>query len=305
MKKILIFLIIFLFLPTSFSFSLSENSRIKHNVISITGDDEFTQENGVTGGNGTKDNPYIIENWVIDATNKGNGIYISNTRAYFIIRNCAIYNSSGNSLPYFGWGDIHLSNVKNGIIENNLCSKGSWYGISLYQSSHIILRKNNILKNNYAGIYIYNSSFNTVIENYISENKYGLFISFHSGNNEINRNKIIENENYGVAIWDESCTNNTVYENYFIHNAHSTDKYDSKHIQAIDNGANYWDYKLHGNYWSDWKYEKPYLIDGKAKSEDHYPLMKEESKDNLIFILILSFLLIVAVLILFWILKRR
>ena len=303
MKKIVIFILFFLLLLSPFS--IGGNSGSKHDVIRINGDDEFTQENGVTGGNGTRDNPYIIENWVINATNRGDGIRISNTRSYFIIRNCMVYNSSGNSLPYFGWAGIHLSNVSSGVIENNLCIGGSWYGISLYRSSHIILSGNNLSDNKYAGVYIYNSSFNGIFDNHISENRYGIFISFHSENNEIRGNKIEENNDYGVAVHDESCNNNTIYGNYFIYNNHSTDKYDSNHIQAIDNGINYWDFKHHGNYWSDWNSDKPYLIDGTAKSEDHYPLLKESSNMNFIFILILSFLLVATALILFWILHRR
>ena len=36
--------------------------------IYITDNDGFTQEKGVTGGDGTKDNPYIIEGWNIEGT---------------------------------------------------------------------------------------------------------------------------------------------------------------------------------------------------------------------------------------------
>ena len=55
--------------------------------IYINGNENFTEENGVVGGNGTKENPYIIEGWEINASIT-DGIRIENTTAYFVIRNC-------------------------------------------------------------------------------------------------------------------------------------------------------------------------------------------------------------------------
>jgi hypothetical protein len=62
-----------------------------HNPIYIDCDANFTVANGVSSGNGTASNPYIIENWDINASS-ANGIDISNTNAYFIIRNCVIHD---------------------------------------------------------------------------------------------------------------------------------------------------------------------------------------------------------------------
>ncbi|MEM3738132.1 MAG: hypothetical protein QW204_00060, partial [Thermoplasmata archaeon] len=56
--------------------------------IRINGDNGFTTTNGVVAGNGSETNPYIIEGWEIDGSGYGFGIYIGNTTAYFIIRNC-------------------------------------------------------------------------------------------------------------------------------------------------------------------------------------------------------------------------
>ncbi len=82
--------------------------------IEIYGDEDFTSENGVVGGSGTPDDPYIIEGWEINATLSA-GIKIMNTRAYFIIRNCYIYSSG----PEGAWGTgIRLYNATNGRIES-------------------------------------------------------------------------------------------------------------------------------------------------------------------------------------------
>ncbi|TDA33944.1 MAG: hypothetical protein DSO02_03230, partial [Hadesarchaea archaeon] len=57
-----------------------------HAPIYIEGDGNFKPANGVRSGSGTKTDPYIIENWEIDASN-AHGIHIKNTTAYFVIRN--------------------------------------------------------------------------------------------------------------------------------------------------------------------------------------------------------------------------
>ena len=60
-----------------------------HQPIYIEGNDNFTQENGVTDGSGTEEDPYIIENWIIENDNTtDNGIFINNTDMNFIIRGC-------------------------------------------------------------------------------------------------------------------------------------------------------------------------------------------------------------------------
>ena len=66
-------------------------------IIKIYDDDQFTAQNGVRnpGAQGTELDPYIISNWEID----GGGsnaicIEIANTRAFFEIRNCTVFNAS-------------------------------------------------------------------------------------------------------------------------------------------------------------------------------------------------------------------
>ena len=99
-----------------------------HKPIYIVGDADFTEENGVIGGEGTKDDPYIIANWIIKANMTvtlddlpfNTGIYIANTTKYFIIRNVTIYGGD------FG---IVLDNVSNFIIENSTFTNQTWIGI--------------------------------------------------------------------------------------------------------------------------------------------------------------------------------
>ena len=64
-----------------------------HDPIEIRSDDDFTVVNGVTGGSGTENDPYIIEGWEID-TNGFAAIYIEHTTAYFVVRNCLLKNAT-------------------------------------------------------------------------------------------------------------------------------------------------------------------------------------------------------------------
>jgi nitrous oxidase accessory protein NosD len=56
----------------------------QHAPIVINSNDDFTSDNGVTGGSGTSDDPYVITGWNISDP-PGNGITIRNTDAHFII----------------------------------------------------------------------------------------------------------------------------------------------------------------------------------------------------------------------------
>ena len=79
--------------------------------IYIEGDANFTAANGVTGGSGTPDDPYVIEGWQISVT-AGAAITIKDTRAHFVVRNCLLTGSA--SACCYG---VKLINVSNGRLE--------------------------------------------------------------------------------------------------------------------------------------------------------------------------------------------
>lgn len=110
-----------------------------HSPIYIKGNDNFTSENGVTSGSGTENDPFIIENWIIDGKNTiDNGIFIEKTDAYFIIRNCSITgfrNVFGSGGPMVGNG-ILLNKVNHGKIIDVECFN-NWDGIACIESSYI------------------------------------------------------------------------------------------------------------------------------------------------------------------------
>jgi parallel beta-helix repeat protein len=120
----LFILIFFLFTTISTGITIvtdiqAENEKLgNHSPIRIISNNEFLPENGVTGGFGTNDDPYIIDNWIIVRDNSSlQGIFINGTDAYFIIRNCTI---SGFQDPLEFCQGIELSDVSNGRIEDTI-----------------------------------------------------------------------------------------------------------------------------------------------------------------------------------------
>ena len=198
-----------------------------HDPIYIQSDDNFTAANGVVGGSGTQSDPYIIENWAISAENT-DGIWIRNTTAYFIVRNCLM-----GSRHYNG---IYLDNVKNGRIENNTC-ENNWYDIVLFSSSYNNLTSNtcsginegidlifssynnltsNTCENKYWGIHMDNSSYNNLTGNTCENNYYGIWL-YSSSNNNLTNNTC-ENDKYGIYLW-YSSDNNTMIGNNLLNNS--------------------------------------------------------------------------------------
>jgi len=117
-----------------------------HKPIVIDGNGGFTLDNGVTIGNGTVSNPYVIEGLDISqgslvcAFYDGCGLNVRNTDAYFVIRNTYVH------VPSYG---VVFYNVENGIIENSIVSDNGLGGIEVIGSSYITVLEDNITGNGY------------------------------------------------------------------------------------------------------------------------------------------------------------
>jgi parallel beta-helix repeat protein len=137
---------------------LFNDGRTPHDPISIVGNSEFTQSNGVVGGNGTSKNPYIIEGWDIRAPSKGSGIYIRDTDAFFVVRDVKVHS---NRTAWFG---ICLEYVRNGTFEY-IKTTGNWNGIRMDYSSDITITHCSMISNAYGGVEIIRSQNVTVSHN--------------------------------------------------------------------------------------------------------------------------------------------
>ncbi len=190
------------------SSDLSNPSSLKsHDPIHINGNSQFMKSNGVVKGTGTQNNPYIIENWDINAT-LNNGIQIENTNAYFIIRNCYVYNGSLGSPMKHG---IFFKNVRNGVVKNNRLTNNQ-YGIYLNNSDGNIISNNTCISNIYHGIFLLSSSNNTITNNIaISNHLDAILLRVSSNDNIIIKNIVNESQSGIVLILD--CDRNIIIGN--------------------------------------------------------------------------------------------
>ncbi len=266
--------------PTS-SGDLSDSSALQsHGTIYINGNSQFRTANGVVSGGGTKNNPYIIENWSIDASSNI-GIKIQNTNVHFIIRNCYIFNGTKALSNNEG---IYLDDVKNGKIQNNRLINnelgiyfynsdfniisnntgfGPWEEIHLYESNW-----NTIDNNNFSGchdaLFIYNSNSNLIINNIFSDTKGSGIILLNSNNTSV-KNNTISNAIEGIYLRHSSTNiiiNNTIYHTYVGLNLEKSSNNNTIYNNYLNNTYNYWEINCIGNIWNTTKTLSRNIIGG-------------------------------------------
>lgn len=144
-----------------------------HSPILIDGDAAFTSANGVSTGNGTLANPYLIQGWSVDA-GTADGIVVRNTTAAFVVRDVLV--SSGSYL----YDGIVLDNTSWGVVQNATVTQDAT-GIVVRNSVHVSLYANTVLLNTWDGIDIAGSSDVFVNGNGATYNSDGLTVKDSSG----------------------------------------------------------------------------------------------------------------------------
>jgi len=191
-----------------FSVPGTSSAYTPHAPIVISGNSGFNPTNGVTGGTGTPGDPFIISGWEINATG-GTGIAISNTDAYFVIKNVSVYSAYT--------GGISLISSRNGRIQDSLLSgnqdgiyldlsttvtiannsiTGNDVGIETRSTDLVVVTGNDIISNSNMGIWCFTDNI-TVEDNRINDNSRGLF--FYSTANVLN-NDISWNHRAGIDL---------------------------------------------------------------------------------------------------------
>jgi len=169
--------------------SLSGASLASHSPIHISGNADFIASNGVTGGSGTADNPYVIEGWDITEVNVplDYGIWLENTDAYVVIRNCLISQYVGIRLEHVanvmienvtvmgGENSIYVYDSKNFVLSN--CDLGHCHGdaVQLTSSTNIRLTGCKIGDGRYHSVYTLHVNDSTVENCDIYYSVYGLY----------------------------------------------------------------------------------------------------------------------------------
>ncbi len=208
-------LLVMIVVGTSLLILASAPSEVKaapHEPIFIESDAELESMADTEGwvGSGSAVDPFIIENYIIDANNASNGIRIRNIDHHIVIRNCVVHNTSDD--VYIPSGDgIYLASVENATIEG--CEVYDTYdGIGLYECKDILVKGNDLHDNRDHGVDVGKSSVVRVTENTCTNNSFsGIYIWLQSSACRVDNNTCDLSD---VGIMINSSPNNFLEDNY-------------------------------------------------------------------------------------------
>ncbi len=208
-------LLVMIVVGTSLLILASAPSEVKaapHDPIFIESDAELESMADTEGwaGSGSAVDPFIIENYIIDANNASNGIMIRNIDHHIVIRNCVVHNTSDD--VYIPSGDgIYLASVENATIEG--CEVYDAYdGIGLYECKDILVKGNDLHDNRNHGVDVGKGSRVRVTENTCSNNSFsGIYIWLQSSACRVDNNTCDRSD---VGIMVNSSPNNLLEDNY-------------------------------------------------------------------------------------------
>jgi parallel beta-helix repeat protein len=205
------------------------------------------------------------------------GIRIDSSSKNTVANNTCCENDVGICLEN---GEGNRKGSNNNRVVNNDCNWNAVVSIYLGISSNNTI-SNNACNLNDVGITLAGSSDNVVDNNSCNDNtQIGISLLRQSSNNTISNNTCSGNVQYGISL-ASSCNGSRITGNVLTNNNGTTWTYNSLHVQAYDDGTNYWNSSMYGNYWSDWTtpdtdgdgiVDSPYSING-GSNQDHYPMV--------------------------------
>ncbi|MFX1286049.1 MAG: NosD domain-containing protein [Promethearchaeota archaeon] len=260
-----------------------------HPPIFINGNKDFiaTAQNKGWQGDGTVQNPYLIDN--LNITHPSKDLFtIKNTDLHFLMNNCylIVYPDPSGLLPQPETFTLYFDNVSNAIITNTMICK-SFNGMKLIRCANITF-KNSIFQTHAYGITI-DSSYNIhTINNSVSQVYFSAITlkssktCIISGNNITNThssgifldstestiirmNNVSANAQYGIhlqatngtIINQNLFTNNGYYGLYLEVNVMNTQiRYNDFWQNNLNDSTQAYDAGLNNifshNYWADW-----------------------------------------------------
>lgn len=167
---------------------------VEHDPISIKGNGEFIDKGWE--GDGTFEDPYIIKDYVIDAS-EGHGVEIINTSVHFEIKNLIVSKGIRGISQYYN--GIKLENVTNGVLRDNEVVECE-FGIYMKDSQNNTLSGNTVRLNSKTGIYLTHSDNNTFTSNTLQQNtENGIYLSY-SHNNSLSSSTCQQNTQSGLYL---------------------------------------------------------------------------------------------------------
>jgi parallel beta-helix repeat protein len=173
-------------------------------------------------GSGTERDPYVISNWVINASGS-DGISVFGTNSYFVIQRVQV---QGDTLST----GINLDQVENGRVEESFIAN-NYFAAYVFQSSNVQFINNTIEENAY-GIQLEDSSSNRILLNHFNQiGQVAIFVrgpeNIVTGNivrgafgainidgtggganhdNLVDQNSIANTTTYGIGVWRSART---------------------------------------------------------------------------------------------------
>jgi parallel beta-helix repeat protein len=216
-----------------------------------TGQPIYRPGSGVTAGEGTEEDPYVIEGWCIEdspiseVTNRYLGIDISGTSAHVVIRDNVITGHDDGGVKLDGdetvtihnntitdnrRGGLILSGSSPYVVQDNTLTDNSRYGVVVFGTSDNVVQDNTLTDND-DGVVLFRTSNNVVENNTLTDNDDGVRLS-RSGANVVQDNTFTEND-VGVAL--SGSSDNAVRENTITDNGDGVDLFRSSDNAVRDN----------------------------------------------------------------------
>lgn len=200
---------------------------IQHNPIVIEGDVGFTPTNGVVGGSGTADDPYLIAGWFINIDSwSATGITIRNTTAYVVIDRVDIYGGRFGS-----HGGVELTNVQHTRIANSTIQYSS-FGVRAVSSTDVRI-SNCYLRANEQAVYVGLTNSAWIEWNGIDGEGLGIGVTIQASQGVVIGNNTLAQ--ILSAVFVEESTNVLVQGNYIRRSGTSIELSDSTMVRVEGN----------------------------------------------------------------------
>jgi len=234
------------------------SERIPRGPISIASDAEFTEVNGVIGGEGTKEAPYRIAGHEIDADGAVDAISIEGTTAWFVIEGCRLFGAETSG--------IRLTEAANAAVRGNAI-EGTTLGLVLGHVRGVRIGGNRFEGCEYVAVFDHADN-NHLFENVIVGCRIAFSLYISSTNNRLYDNVV---DALSPVLITPSCGGNWIYRNDFLAGRASSDSYNR--WESLQEEGNYW-----GNYRGadadgDGFGDEPFSIPGAAYEQDPHPAM--------------------------------
>ncbi|MFX0125853.1 MAG: right-handed parallel beta-helix repeat-containing protein, partial [Candidatus Hodarchaeota archaeon] len=210
---------------------LAGRTFLPHTPIEIAKNADFNVTNGVTAGDGSAGDPFIIEGWNITISNV-TGIYIHDTSDYFVIQDCflngnwtstagGIYienvasstaNVTSNICIYMGNVAIMISGSTAAHVTSNYC-EGNSQPLEVDGSDNINV-SHNIYNDHSWGVEISSTNFLIFYNNTVNESFFGGVEIFACSSPLLENNTISRNGYWGISLTG-GCDNLRLINNTF------------------------------------------------------------------------------------------